>query len=116
MNFRKLALLSAKIASDKKGKDIVILDLRKITTLCDYFVIVSVNSAVHMKALYNDIVKFLKEAGWVALHNEMDDFWSVIDYSGVIIHIMQPQTRAFYGLERIWSVAKCVTFTAKTQP
>ncbi|MCB4791992.1 MAG: ribosome silencing factor [Elusimicrobia bacterium] len=110
--FLKLAKISAQIASDKKSLDIKILNTRPITTLTDYFLILSVESAPQMNAVIDAIHKTLKEKeNRLPLHLEgRNSSWSVLDYGGLVIHVMLSQARAFYALDKIWMDARKVPF------
>ena len=108
-NFRKLALESARIADDKKCKDIIVLNVRRLTTLCDYFVIATVESTPQMETVLSSIKKGMSEKGHYPLqrHGSVSlgtglSSWQVIDYGGVVVHLMMPQSREFYALERMW--------------
>lgn len=95
------------IASDRKAADIVMLDIRKLTTFTDYFVIMSGNSSVQVRALSDNIRRRLLEKGIRPLRSEgsAEDGWVLMDYGPVVIHIFRPEQRAYYGLEQLWSDA-----------
>ncbi|MHB9154967.1 MAG: ribosome silencing factor [Endomicrobiales bacterium] len=110
-NFLALAREAARIADDKKGKNIVMLNVRRLTAIADYFLIVTAESAPQINAINNTIVKtFREERGLSPVHREgiESTSWSVIDYGGLVIHIMSPSTREMYSLERIWADARQV--------
>lgn len=95
------------VASDKKATDVVMLDIRRLTTFADYFVIMTGTSTVQVRTLAENIEATLKEEGIRALHTEgnADDGWVLIDYGQVVVHIFRPEQRAFYGLEALWNEA-----------
>lgn len=104
-NFLKLAKKAAKIASDKKSTDIKILNVRRLTTLTDYFVIVTVDSSPQMNAVSNEIYKIFNETeSCLPIHREGrgSSSWSVLDYGGLVIHIMHSDARVLYALDKIW--------------
>lgn len=107
-----IALTAARAASDKKAEDIRILDLRNISSFADYFVICTGTSEPHLKAIGSEIREKLREQ--LGLTAQADGFpashWVVLDYAGVIIHIFQPEKRAFYDLESLWRDAPVVPF------
>lgn len=107
-----IALAAAQAASDKKAENIRILDLRKISSFADYFVICTGTSEPHLKAIASEIREKLREKFGSSAH--ADGFpasqWVVLDYSGVIIHIFQPDKRSFYDLESLWRDAAEVPF------
>lgn len=89
---------------DNKGENIVQLSVSKLTTIADYFVIVTGNSSRHVRALAINAVRDLRDKGIKSLRMEGEDSgeWAVIDYGDIIIHVMQPEVRAFYDLESLW--------------
>jgi ribosome-associated protein len=96
------------LAEGKKAEDIVVLDLRGISSFTDFFVICSGTSEPHLKAISGGIREGLREhAGISALGSEgtVASQWVVMDYSEVLIHIFQKQKREFYALEGLWSDA-----------
>ena len=96
--------------ADKKGSDIVLLDLRSISLLADYFVICSGESERQVKAIVDEITEKIKEEGIRPLHIEGDSSsgWVLVDYGGVIVHIFAPVVRGYYQLEKLWSDALVV--------
>jgi ribosome-associated protein len=95
------------LAADKKASDIVLLDVRAQTTMTDYFVICSGASDRQLGAIADGIVEGLKEAGDVLLSREGEpaSHWLLVDFGGVIVHVMSKPEREFYQLERLWSEA-----------
>ncbi|MCS7185180.1 MAG: ribosome silencing factor [bacterium] len=113
---RTLAKKVAILASNKKAENIIILDVKKICSFCDYFVIMSGVADIHIKSLTEYIVLTLKKLyGILPHHLEGEDVnrWVVIDYVSVVIHIMLPEVREFYSLEKIWSKGKKVVYERK---
>lgn len=90
---------------DLKAKDVLTLDVRSLTSLADVMIIASGTSSRHVKSLADNVVKMVKEAGLkpLGMEGERDGDWILIDLAGVIVHVMQPATRAFYDLERLWT-------------
>lgn len=95
------------VATDKLAADIVMLDLRQVAAFADYFVIMSAESARQIEALEEDITAALKQAEAPRSHREGTPAsgWVLLDFSDVIVHILGPQEREFYGLEQLWSRA-----------
>ena len=95
------------LASDKKASDIVLLDVRGQTTMTDYFVICSGASDRQLNAIADGIAEGLKEDGDLPLSRECDagSHWLLIDFGGVIVHVMSRPEREFYQLEKLWSEA-----------
>ena len=110
-----IVLAAARAASDKKAEDIRILDLRKVSSFADYFVICTGNSDPHLKAIGSEIREKLRDD--FGLNAHADGFpasqWVVLDYHGVIIHIFQRDKRDFYDLESLWRDAPVVPFEDK---
>ena len=96
------------MAEDKKAEDIVVLDLRDISTFTDFFVICSGTSEPHLKAITSGIREGLhKDTGLSPLASEGSPLsqWIVIDYSEVLVHVFHMDKRRFYALESLWSDA-----------
>ena len=104
---RSREVLDKNIAAldDLKAKDVLSLDVRSLTSLADVMIIASGTSTRHVKSLADNVVKMVKEAGMkpIGMEGERDGNWVLIDLGGVIVHVMQPATRAFYDLERLWT-------------
>ena len=94
----------AKAASDKKALDIVILDMRKIPGVCDYFFIASGTSTTQVRAISDNIKDRLREKGERVWHSEgeREALWILLDCGDVVAHIFQEDTRRFYELEKLW--------------
>jgi ribosome-associated protein len=95
------------LASDKKASDIVLLEVREMTTLADYFVICSAQSERQLGAVADGIVEGLRDEGTKPIGREgsANAHWLLIDYGSVIAHVMAPPEREFYQLERLWADA-----------
>ncbi len=95
------------LAADKKASDIVLLDVRGQTTMTDYFVICSGASDRQLNAITDGIIDGLKADGEVALSREGDagSHWLLVDFGGVIVHVMSKPEREFYQLEKLWAEA-----------
>ena len=89
---------------DKKGTDIVTIDVQERTSLCEYFVICSGRSAPQVKALCDNVEEKLKKLGVPKLRVDgySEGRWIALDYGDIIVHIFQDQQRLFYHLERLW--------------
>jgi ribosome-associated protein len=96
------------LASDKQASDILLLDIRGVSLISDYFVIASAGSERQTAAILKDLgERILEEFGRKALHTEgaADSGWVLLDYGDVVVHIFSPAQRAFYNLEQLWSAA-----------
>ena len=102
------ALLEMVIAAleELKGVDIRVLDVRGLTTITDRMVIASGTSTRHVKALADNVVRKAKAAGHAPLgvEGEQAAEWVLVDLGDVVLHVMLPAIREFYGLEKLWSV------------
>ncbi len=103
----ELARAVALIAADELAADIVILDLRRLSDIVDFFVIASSDSDMHLNAISTGIETKLREAGIMVSHREGEPGarWILLDYLDVVVHLMHPSTRAFYALEELWGDA-----------
>lgn len=93
---------------DKKAKDIVLLDVRELTTLTDYFVVCHGTSDTQIRALAGSVTeKTKKEIGESVWKQEGMDArrWIILDYVNIVVHIFSEEKREFYGIERMWSDA-----------
>lgn len=111
MTSRTLAKRVAELMLSKKATDIVILDVRKLTSITDYFIICSADSDTQVKAIADAIEDGLEKEG-IRLYNSEGRqalLWVVMDYIDVVAHIFYRETRTFYNLERLWADAKKTT-------
>jgi ribosome-associated protein len=104
---KKKALAMARAASDKKALEIVIVDMRKVPGICDYFLIASGTSTTQVRAISDNIIRKFKESGQRLYHaeGEIEASWILLDYGDVVGHIFYDETRRFYDLERLWGDA-----------
>ena len=111
MDSRKLALLCREFADNKKAEDIVILDVRELSSVTDYFVIASGTSEPHLRAIVDEITDNLRqehEERPRAVDGALQTAWVVLDYFDVIVHVMRPDVRERYDLETLWGDASRV--------
>lgn len=103
----QIARWAAKAAEERKAREVVILDLRDITLIADYFVICSGRSSVQVQAIAQNVIDCLKSQEVKVLHQEglRDGYWVLLDYGSVIVHVFQEEEREFYSLERLWGDA-----------
>lgn len=108
------AVLCARLAQEKLAHDILILDLGAIeTSPADYFVIATVDSDAQLRALAGSIEVTLKHMGFgfPRLDGKGESAWLILDYFDLVVHIMLPDAREFYKLERLWGDAPAMTLT-----
>jgi ribosome-associated protein len=96
--------------ADRKGYDIVMLDVRPVSPLADYFIICSGDAERQVSAIVDEIVGRADESGFRPLRIEGTPAsgWMVLDYGSIIVHILMPAHRDYYQLERLWSDAPLV--------
>ena len=108
MDSKKLALLCRDLAENKKAANIVLLDVRKLSSVTDYFVIASGTSEPHLRAIVNEISDTLRDDFQVrpkAIDGDAGAAWQVLDYFDVIVHVMRADVREKYDLESLWGDA-----------
>jgi ribosome-associated protein len=106
---REHAVALAKVLSDHKGIDAVVMDLTGLNAWTDFFVIATVTSSTHLKGLQKHVKDFASEMGIDILRRQRkvasDDEWNLIDMGSIVVHLMTARSRSFYELERLWSPA-----------
>jgi ribosome-associated protein len=110
-----LALLAARAADDKKGEEIVVLDVGDIMGIVDSFVITSASNTRLVRTIVDEVEKQLSERANVKPRavEGLDDYsWVLLDYGDLVVHVFLTETRAFYGLERLWADAARVPWQA----
>jgi len=108
----QLAKAAVDVASDKKASDVLLLDIRDVTVIADYFVICSGNNNRQIQAIADTIDEELGKQGARLLHREgsADTGWVLLDFGSIIVHIFGPKEREYYHLERLWNEAKTVVY------
>ena len=103
-----LAQRAAQVAIDNKAQDVVLLDLRGVTDMTDFFLIASGTSDTHVRSLGENIMAELKKEGSPAHHVEglEKGRWVLLDFVDFVVHIFHPTLRNFYQLERLWADAE----------
>jgi len=108
MESKKLALLCRELADNKKAENTVILDVRNLSSITDYFVITSGGTEPHLRAVVNEITDRLREEHGLsprAVDGDANAPWQVMDYFDVIVHVMRTDMREKYDLEGLWGDA-----------
>jgi ribosome-associated protein len=105
---KQLAKKAADLCLAVKAHEIVILNLKKLTPVADYFVICSGDSDVQVKAIADKVKEGLTAEGYKSWHDEgyKNRLWILLDYVDVVIHIFHRDARMFYNLEKLWGDAK----------
>jgi ribosome-associated protein len=118
MESRELALLCRELADRKKAENIVVLDVRELSSVTDYYVIASGTSEPHLRAITEEITNKLREEHGLrprAVDGTLHTAWVVLDLFDVIVHVMRTDVRERYDLEGLWGDAPRVT-TESPQP
>lgn len=109
---KKLACVIARALDEKLGKDITILNISNVSSLADYFVIVTGDSTPQVKALMNntrDRIKELFSRLPVRMENDTKNRWNLLDYGDVVVHILHKEERETYAIEKFWNNAFSVS-------
>ena len=117
MTAEETARLCAQYAYDKKAEDIVILDVRDLSPIVDFFVICTASSPPHLRAVQNEIDERMhQDHGQMPRWRErnFESQWLVIDYTDVMVHVFQEEKREFYALEELWSDGKRLDWSPDT--
>jgi len=117
MDSKKLAQLCRDFADNKKAENIVILDVRKLSSVTDYFVIASGTSEPHLRAIVEEITSQLRDEHGVRplrTDGSVHGAWVVMDFFDVIVHVMRADVRERYDLESLWGDAARVKSRKKT--
>jgi len=103
---------------DMKAVNVKVLDVRGLTDIADTFVIASGNSDRHVKSIAERVIQSAKAAGFRThgLEGARDSEWVLVDLNDLIVHVMLPRTREFYGLERLWEGDAISVPAAKARP
>jgi ribosome-associated protein len=110
---RQLALRAIELALGKKAEDVVLIDLRRVTNIAEYFVVCTAGSDVQVRAIADAVVDGLAAAKHKVWHSEGYQVrsWILLDYVDVVVHVFLPEARTYYALERLWGDAPVETFS-----
>ena len=103
-----VARRAAQLVHDMKAQDVVLLDLKGVTDMSDYFLIATGTSDTHVRAIAQHVELEMKKAGAPAHHVEGAEQgrWALLDFVDVVVHVFHPTLRNFYQLERLWGDAR----------
>jgi ribosome-associated protein len=110
---RDAALEVARLVADHKGEDTVVLDLREVSQIADYFVITTARSSAHMTGLVRELTGFFhaREIRPLNRHKGREEKgWLLIDCGDFVVHVMEKEQRDFYDLERLWFKAERLSY------
>jgi len=113
---RELAIAAAKAASDKKAQDILVMDMREVMVLTDYFVICSGNTDRQVGSIREAVEERLAAMGHKPARREGERHrrWVLLDYVDVVVHVFRAEERAYYEIERLWKDAPLVEWEEET--
>lgn len=105
---------AAQILVDNKATDVVLLDLRPVSDMADYFIVASGTSDTHVRATAGHVMETLKQEGLRchSVEGLEQGRWVLLDYVDFVVHVFHPTLRAFYQLERLWGDAPSLAVTA----
>lgn len=105
---------AARVLLDSKANDVVMLDLREVTDMTDYFIVASGTSDTHVRSTAQHVIEALKQEGATVQSVEglEGGRWVLLDYVDFVVHVFHPALRTFYQLERLWGDARTVPVTA----
>ena len=104
----KLALAAARVAAENNGRDVVVLDMRELTPIFDYFVVATGTSRRQLHAMSEEIDHKLEDDlqdHRSGIEGYRESRWILLDYGTVVIHLFDPEMRKFYALEELWAGA-----------
>ncbi len=106
MKAEELKNIAVAALEDLKAVDVIELDVRGMTSITDYMIVASGTSNRHVKSLINNVIEKIKEHGVkpLGVEGEKDAQWCLVDAGDVVVHVMLPDVREFYQLEKFWSV------------
>jgi ribosome-associated protein len=101
--FKAVSVAAARAAWDKKAEDVLLLHVAKTSPLTDYLLLATALSTPQMESIEHEIVKALKEFSLPCLRRAKPESanWRILDYGGLIVHVMSQETRQFYALEKL---------------
>ncbi len=101
---QELAVEAAKVLDEKKARDIMVLDVRHLTVICDYMVIVSGRNVNQVRAMSDELDEHMAQLGLELrrIEGQNEARWIVLDYGRIMVHLFNQQERRYYHLERLW--------------
>ena len=108
MTSRALALEAVRVLEEKQAQSIVLLDVKELSVMCDYFLICTAETMVHMRAIGKGLEEGLdrKGANILTKGNYFNARWTLLDFGSLVVHIFSPDARDYYQLERLWADAQ----------
>ena len=111
-----LAQRAAQLCLDLKASDVVMLDLRGVSDVTDFFIVASGTSDTHVRSVADHVQQELKKDGVRVHHVEglQQGRWALLDFVDFVVHVFHPALRSFYQLERLWNDAQVIPVTDQT--
>ncbi len=110
-DIQSIARECAGVLREKKGNDILLLDLRRVNNYLDYFLIATGNSLIHCRALARELQKHLAQKKLKERNrSKLDSGWIILDYNELVVHIFTEEMREYYQLEKLWADADHLDF------
>lgn len=119
MDSKKLALLCRELADQRKAENIIVLDMRKLSSITDFFVLATGTSEPHLRAIVDEIRDGLEEQHGLrprAVDGTFQTAWLVLDYFDVIVHVMRAEARERFDLESLWGDAPKIRLRKRKSP
>ncbi len=119
MESKTLALTCARLADNKKAENIALLDLRSISSIADYFVIVTGSNEPHLRAIVDEISEKLRldhNVRPLSIDGAKITPWIVLDFIDVLVHVMNDEFRELYDLENLWGDGEKIDFKSDKSP
>lgn len=112
LDSRTLALRAVELAQSKKAEDVVLMDLRRVTNITEFFVVCTARSDAQLRAVADGITEGLAAQKHKVWHAEGygQNSWVLLDYVDFVVHVFLPDTREYYALERLWGDAPVQRF------
>lgn len=110
IDYKVLAIEAAKVIDSKKGEEIIVYDVRKLTSFTDYLLLSTLNAEVQMKAVSKELTREIKIKP-DHIEGDTSGGWILIDYDGLVVNLFSLKSREFYGLERLWGEAKKIRYS-----
>ncbi|SDG93113.1 ribosome-associated protein [Selenomonas sp. WCT3] len=112
MTIKEMTKVICEAASDKKARDIVVMDMQGLTSSTDYFVICSANTATQVRAIADNVEEEMDKAGISFDHKEgyREGEWVLMDYGDVVVHVFMQEAREYYALEHLWGDAELTPY------
>ena len=110
-------MLAVSVALEKKAEDIVLLDISSVSIMADFFMICTVSTDTHARAVRDAVTQALQSVGLNLRRREGSDAsgWVLLDWGDVVVHIFGPAEREFYSLEKLWGDARVCRYDEETQ-